>query len=444
MLKHAVIIDLLEVDSEVEALILETNLIKKYRPKYNVRMKDDKSYIWVMFDERKPFPRPEIVREKRIKSAAYFGPYPETFPAKQVLKRLRRIFPYCNTNFKIELLEGVFIGAEKRPCLDTFIGLCSGVCAGRISQAEHKKNIANIRRYFSGQKDDIKKQLALRMQAAAKDNKFELAASLRDQLKNLEYITQKVRLKDKDNEVAVKAAKSTFNIRTQEELKKRLKLSSKKTVSFRIECYDISNIQGTNAVGSMVVFIGGVAAKDQYRKFKIKTKSTPDDFHMMQEVFTRRFKKLDDQKFGDKPDLIIVDGGKGQLHSAWQILAEMKLENEIPIVGLAKREEEIFQLIELDPVNFKKIILAKRSEPLYLVQRIRDEAHRFAIGYHRKLRSRSSAHSLLDDVPGIGYLTKKRLIQAFGSLENIKKASEKELQTVVRNKRTVKAIKKLI
>jgi excinuclease ABC subunit C len=213
--------------------------------------------------------------------------------------------------------------------------------------------------------------------------------------------------------------------------------------NFKIECYDISNIQGKNATGSMVVFIDGKASKSSYRKFKIRLKDEPDDFGMLQEVLTRRFsrstKKQKDQSFTKYPDLMIIDGGKGQLSSVLEILE--KLDIKVPTVGLAKKEEEIFKYINDE---FKKIRLLKGTAEYFLIQRIRDEAHRFAIKYHRTLRSSQQIKSVLDDIPGVGNLVKRRLLRAFGSFDGIKKASISELQSVVKNRRTVENIKKVI
>lgn len=457
MIQQAEKVEIITVDSEVEALILETNLIKKYRPKYNKLMKDDKSYVWVMFDNSKPFPKPEIIREKNNPKATYFGPYPQKFPATKVLRRLRKLFPYCNTNFKINSNEDAgkksYKGAESRPCLDYHIGICSGVCAGLISQSEHRRNINNIKRFFRGEKKSIYEELEKRMKKFAEKKKFEEASKIRDQLQDLEYVTQRIKVDSTTDEYDLLKKKISINHQAVEQLADRLKydkftqkVNEKDIDKVRIECYDISNIQGTNATGSMVVFVGGKPQKDHYRKFRIKTKSTPDDFAMMQEVLTRRFgKKHDkDNSFNTYPDLIIVDGGKGQLSSADEILNNLHLEKEIPLVGLAKKQEEIFKIVkEGNEISFKKIVLPRRSNALYLVQRIRDEAHRFAIGYHRLLRSKSSTKSRLDDIPGIGDVIKKRLLLAFGSLDGIKKASKQDLQTVVRNKRTVNALLKL-
>ncbi|MBN1331834.1 excinuclease ABC subunit UvrC [Candidatus Dojkabacteria bacterium] len=461
MLKKAVELEILLVDSETESLILETSLIKKYKPKYNKLMKDDKSYIWVMFDKKADFPRPEIVREKRIKSAEYFGPFPQSFPAKQVLHELRQLFPYCNTNFKIKHIKTDIgakqtvkvIGAQERPCLDYYTGFCSGVCAGLISKTEHKRNISHIRKFFRGEKREIYEDLELEMKRAAKAKNFEKAAELRNKLQNLVYVTQRIKVQSRTDEFDLQECATDYLKQTEAELIRRV-FGKKTKISkdFRIECYDISNIQGKQAVGSMVLFVNGKSDKSKYRKFKIKSKETPDDFFMMQETLIRRLNraKKKDQKFLPLPDLIIIDGGKGQLSSSYEILKKFGLEKKIQILGLAKREEELFKILEGKDQqgelynSFSKTTLPKRSKALYLLQRIRDEAHRFAIGYHRKLREENSIRSSLSDIPGVGALTEKRLIKAFGSMEKIKKAKSEDLQTVVRNKKTVEAIRKLL
>lgn len=451
MLKEATSLEFFEVDSEAEALILETNLIKKYRPKYNTLMKDDKNYVWVMFP-KEPFARPEVVREKKSKNAEYFGPFPSSFPARQVLKQLRQLFPFCNTKIKIERVcvngKTRFIGANERPCLDYYIGLCSGVCSGEASLAEHNKNMAHIKRFFKGEKHKIYKKLERQMHTLAKNQNFEEAAKIRDKLKNLFYVTQKIKLQGQTTKEELEIAKKDYLKQSEIELLKRLNIYDvQKENSYRIECYDISNFQGMSATGSMVVFVDGRASKNSYRKFRIKTKDTPDDFYMMREVLERRLEraKKNDSKFLPEPDLVIVDGGKGQLSSAYETLKKHNLHEKISLVGLAKREEELFQIFEeSEEIRFSKTTLPNRSKALYLVQRIRDEAHRFAIGYHKVLRSKKTIKSALSQIPGVGPLIEKRLIKAFGSLEGVKKASKDQLQTVVRNKKTVEAIQKLL
>ncbi|MBD3280948.1 hypothetical protein GF389_05515 [Candidatus Dojkabacteria bacterium] len=522
MIRQADTVEVITVDSEAEALILETNLIKKYKPKYNARSKDDKNYVWVMFEKGVDFPRPKIVREKRVKNADYFGPYPKSFPAKQVLHQLRQLFPYCVTNFRVDrevndigVKRSVKVrGAEKRPCLDYYTGFCSGVCTGLFTKTEHKRNISHIKKFFRGEKREMYEELEREMKKASKEKDYEKAAAIRDKLQNLIYVTQGIKVRSTTDESAVQKAAKSYLKEAEGQLisKAKLKIPEGKN-SYRIECYDISNIQGKQATGSMVVFVDGKADKSQYRKFRIRSKDTPDDFFMMQETLKRRFKRAidNDKKFLPLPDLIIIDGGKGQLSSAFQVLKEFDLDYEIEILGLAKREEELFRIIEeesnevqSDGINyrygknrderelknehmherednelkrkrtdndgiagkevkidkelrfdkkiskepnsysFSKTTLPRRSKALYLVQRIRDEAHRFAIGYHRNLREKNSIRSTLSEIPGVGKLTEKKLIKAFGSLDKIKKASTRELQTVVRNGKTVEAIQKLL
>lgn len=450
-------VEFLTVDSEVEALILETNLIKKYKPKYNRLMKDDKNYSWIEIDWYRNFPSIKIVRDKNDKKAEYYGPYPERFPIYKVLSNLRKIFPYCdhlpkyinNKNFDLQKLKML------KPCFNYHINLCSGVCAGKVSKTSHRKNIKSIRDFLKGNKLELIERFQEEMNIYVKERKYENAALLRDKINALEYVTQRIRIDKEIDDILLNDIKVSYNENALEDLVERLKIDNLEASSgFKIECYDISNIQGTNAVGSMVVFVDGKSAKNLYRKFKIKTKNTPDDFAMMQEVLTRRFKYLKkekvDESLSNKPNLIIVDGGKGQLSSAYEILCKMDLDKEIPIVGLAKREEEIFK-IRFDETNdifsskqFLRVMLPRNSKSLYLVQRIRDEAHRFAIGYHRTLRSKQQTKSLLVDIPGVGRIIQKRLIEAFGSIDGIKKARKEEISAIVKNKRTVEALVKIL
>jgi excinuclease UvrABC nuclease subunit len=479
MIDRANSVEFIVVDSEIEALILESNLIKKYKPKYNSLMVDDKHYIYVRFeplrkkeltsskqanDGKEDFPEVMIVREKKDDGSEYFGPYPDTLPAKRLLKRLRRVFPYRTCDRRIVQVSADPLKVESSnpvPCLYYHLGLCNAPCAGLESKAAYQRNYNNIRKFFLGQKNDIAYQVELEMKAAAKRQEFEVAARLRNRLADIKYIASNINL-DKDiDEVAIMQAKKERKQRALEELVGRLKfpveaMDVHPKEGFRIECYDISNIQGTNAVGAMVVFIDGEPRPDLYRRFRIQMKNEPNDFAMLQEVLTRRFnqylrsqmayqkdpanevteitdiegftieipkdlqKKIKawkpDPSFSQMPDLIIIDGGKGQLSSTYKILSDFGLVDRIPMVGLAKREEDIFKVAEqfneplaweggqvlsdnvekkkltytpIDDVSgFEKIHLPRRSEALYLMQRIRDEAHRFGITYHRKLRSK--------------------------------------------------------
>lgn len=442
MIDHAQDVEFYEVDSEVEALILETNLIKKYKPKYNRLMKDDKNYVWLKVDWYRQYPRLEIVREQLDKKSEYYGPYPIKFPVTKVLNALRKIYPYCDTPPQG---EGRFL---PKPCFNYHIGLCSGVCADKVSRIDHRKNINGIRNFFRGRKGREVDKLKQNMIFYSQRKNFEKAAEFRDKLKDLEYVTQRIRITKDMDELMLLKEKEDSSILAQKELIQNLtnyRAIEDKSEKLRIECFDISNIQGTNAVGSMVVFVGGKPAKSEYRKFKIKTKSTPDDFAMMQEVLTRRINRIAKSNWA-VPDLIIVDGGKGQLSTVFSLFQKLNYVDKIPLVGLAKREEEIFFVSDdsRGELEFGRILLPRRSQSLYLVQRIRDEAHRFAIGFHRRLRSKGLVHSVLDDIPGVGKIVKQKLFDAFGSVDKMSKQSLEDINSVIRNKRTAGSVWKIL
>lgn len=436
-------IELIPVDSEVEALILESNLIRKYTPKYNIEKKDDKNYIYVRFEKVRrrnqkiptkdssfqDFPRITIVREKKEDGADYFGPYPDSTPAKRILKKLRKVFPYRSSKHLVYVSDfdkGTVYTANSKPCFYYHIGLCLGACAGLESKEEYVERFLNVKSFFEGKKLVLLNRLQKEMDEESKKMNYERAAKLRDRINDIRYITANIQIDNSVDDVVIEKLQKENKAKALADLIENLdfvndKLKYKK--EFRMECYDISNIQGTNAVGSMVVMIDGQIKPDLYRRFKIRMKNEPNDFAMLQEVLTRRFRnyllnnpdKLEflpeelqtraknwkiDESFAQKPDLIIIDGGKGQLASTFKILYQFGLHNEIPIVGLAKKQEEIFKITHqfadeyFNQVNdssmFSRILLPRRSEALFLVQRIRDEAHRFAVTYHRKLRSKKA------------------------------------------------------
>ncbi len=439
MIETAKYIDYFSVDTEFDALILESNLIKKYRPKYNILLRDDKSYVYVRFEKiRKKnqppptnysvyqdFPRITMVREKKDDGAEYFGPYPDAHPVKRVLYRLRRIFPYRNDNYlvyqKSEDPKDIYT-SNKKPSLYYHIGLSKGTEAGLETKKEYINRFNKIKRFFKGERNQLIRELESELKNAVKSLQFEKAAELRDKINDINYVTRDIKISSDIDDVMVSNILRRERENAIASLVDQLNFPSDKLMvnpNFRIECYDISNIQGKNAVGSMVVMVNGQVKPNLYRRFKIQMKNEPNDFAMLQEVLTRRFKYFiaknihelqipkdlknkaknwkEDQSFKEIPDLIIIDGGKGQLASAYKILYNFNLHNTIPIVGLAKKMEEIFKLTDQfkdefnqveDSSQFTKIILKRRSESLYLVQRIRDEAHRFAITYHRNLRSR--------------------------------------------------------
>lgn len=440
-------IEFVTTDTELEALILETNLIKKYRPKYNRMMKDDKNYSFLMVTTKEDFPRIDFVRDKKNKKAEYFGPYVNIQAIKRALKQLRHIFPYRSCSREIAIRKDrngkkIFFSSNRKPCLYHHLHLCDAPCRGDVTKIQYRKNINNIKRFFRSKKFEIIEVLKKEMKQFASKKKYEEAAIVRDKIEDLSYVAQRVKVEMDMDENLWRKKKDTSTKKALKKFIKKLKIKNLKyKKDFRIECYDISNIQGKSATGSMIVFTDGKPDKDKYRKFKIRTKEAPDDYTMLKEVLRRRFKKKEskDKSFSRYPDLLIIDGGKGQLSSVKNILTGYNL--EVPVIGLAKREEEIFKYKKS---KFKKTKLRKGSDELFLIQRIRDEAHRFAIKYHRILRSKKQVKSILDDIPGVGKIVRKRLLKAFGSADNIKKASVEDLQSVVKNKRTVRNIKKLV
>lgn len=369
----------IETLSELEALILEAALIKKYQPKYNIALKDDKSYLYIVirpnrFDlNGKKLLVPKIIAARETdlqKGDLSFGPYPHGRKATDILRILRRIIPYRDCS------EGKFNKYQKlaSPCLYGHIGLCQAPCSGRISPENYRKDINRIKNLLSGDSNKFILSIEKEMKKASKEEKFEDAAYYRDILSKFRYIRQKFS----------SAQQYIDNPYLVEDLREKALTQLKDSIPFlkdlpeRIECYDISNISGVDAVGSMVVAINGEITKREYRRFKIKTKKTPDDFHMMSEVLTRRLKKD-----WNSPDLLVLDGGKGQLSVVQEVLNDLNL--DIPMIGLAKKFETIVY-IDPDTLNFVEINLDRDSEGLKLLQRLRDEAHRFAQAYHHKLR----------------------------------------------------------
>ncbi len=348
-------IEVIQVDSEIEALNLEANLIKKFKPYLNSQLKDDKDYLYIKITDDF-FPKVLTARKKDLKDAkTYFGPYPSAKRVRSTLKTLRRIFPYstCSPN-------------QKRPCLYYHIGLCPGVCAGKASEKEYRKDVRKLRLFLQGKKMKVFDVLERELGEVTSKLQFEEAAKIRDQLESLRYITKAIRGVD----LLEENLEETRNI----ELKELALVVGMNKNPERIECYDISNIFGKEAVGSMVVFTNGLAEKSEYKRFKIKDTTGINDIAMLCEVLSRRFRHE-----WSKPDLIVIDGGRGQLNGAVKVLVEEGL--NIPVISLAKRLEEIYLYRKEKPVR-----LPRSSNALRLLQRVRDEAHRFAIYYHRKLR----------------------------------------------------------
>jgi excinuclease ABC subunit C len=509
--------------SEMEALILECNLIKKHHPKYNISLRDDKMYPYIKVTAGEEFPRVYVTRRVQKDGAKYFGPYTNAGAVHETIKLLRSMFP-LRTCRKLD---------AQRPCLEYHIKKCLAPCAGYVTADSYHEMIRAICLLLEGRSDDVLKDLRRQMKEAAENLEFEQAARLRDQVASIEKITEKQNIitgaGDQDAVGIARAAAGTcvqvFFIRggkmvgrdhfmitgSEEESDSEVlsafikqyygraafipreillpvilperellgewltarkggrvqvetpKRGSKKDIvemaagnaavvlkekaqgieareaattgavadlgrylqmdmpPQRIECFDISHIQGAETVASMVVFEEGQPKKSDYRRYKLTTvEGKPDDFKSMQEVVGRRYR----DGSGVLPDLIIIDGGKGQLSSALEIIRRAGLA-AVTVVGLAKEFEHIFKEASSEP-----LILPRNSQALYLVQRIRDEAHRFAITYHRKLRSKRNLVSVLDHIPGIGAKRRKALWDAFGSLQKIKNAKVEEMAAI--------------
>jgi excinuclease ABC subunit C len=328
-----------KTDTAIEALILEAELIKKLQPPYNIRDKDDKSFLFVEI-VKEMFPRVLLVRGKEKVRGRRFGPFTSAAQAREALKIIRRIFPFSTHETD---------GPLRRPCFDYQIGLCPGTCTEDFSRTEYLKNIKNLELFFEGKKKKIVQSLKKEMAAASRTTEYEKAEKAKRQLFALQHI-QDVALIGEE----------------------KIRDAGRRPQTERIEGYDISNISGTSAVGSMVVFLGGEPERNEYRKFRIRTVFGPDDTGMMKEVLTRRFRNA-----WPKPDLILIDGGAGQVNAAREVLRKFEL--KIPIVGLAK-----------GPERKRNDLIGKIPEftDLKTLIRTRDEAHRFAIGYHKKIRER--------------------------------------------------------
>ncbi|MBN1230681.1 MAG: excinuclease ABC subunit UvrC [Anaerolineales bacterium] len=546
MVKNINDIETIVVGSELEALILEMNLIKKHKPRFNVRLKDDKRYPYIKVHNYDPFPKVTITRNMVKDGSKYFGPYTSVWAVHKTLDLLRKIFPY-------RTCDRIITGNDERACLYFDIKLCTAPCIGKASQQDYNQMIQDLSNFLNGRTEDIVSRLKKNMEAASNEMKYEHAAQIRDQIKAIENVVEKqkvvsstyldsdvIAMARSDREaciqiffirggkligsdyflmegteespdesvleefikqfyeqaatvpqqlllpteveeaniirqwlstrsegqkveiaipkrgpkkdlvkMAAENAASTLNTlqaqwdadkhrQTQAltELQKALHLENPPN---RIECYDISTTQGTAIVGSMVVFERGVPNKAHYRRFNIRNVvGHSDDYASMEETLNRRFRrwqsameksempgKKPDPSFAMLPDLLIVDGGKGQLGKALEVLQEYDLTGKVPVVGIAKQNEEIFM-----PGEKTGLLLPRRSEGFYLVQRIRDEAHRFAITAHRNRRSKQGIASQLDIIPGIGPTKRKALLKEFGSIDAIRNAEPEDLAKV--------------
>jgi excinuclease ABC subunit C len=540
-------IEFIVTDSELEALILEANLIKKHRPRYNVRLKDDKRYPYIKVHWQDDYPKVTLTRRMERDGARYFGPFTSSAAVRQTLDTLRKVFPYLTCNREIT-------GKDERACLYYDIKLCNAPCIGAVSRQDYRDTIGGLVRFLEGKTESVVQELEKGMQRASDTLDFERAATIRDQLKAIEHIVQKQKIvsstranqdviafarEDGDTCVQIffirggkllgreyfilegaedageQAIMGSFIKQFYDEaayvppevllpsqieeafiieqwLKKKRGTKVMLTVPrrglkrdlvrmaienatetlsslrarwhadrhrqekamvelqdaldlpmppSRIECYDISTMQGTATVGSMVVFVHGVPYKSDYRRFNVRSVTQePDDYASMREVLTRRFQRwqaaskghLTDKSPGSRskkqtawtllPDLLLVDGGKGQLSVATKVLEEFDLLGQVPVAALAKQNEQVFL-----PDCQAPVLLPRHSEGLYLLQRVRDEAHRFAVSSHRQRRRKVGIASQLDQVPGIGPARRKRLLKHFGSLDAIRAATVEEI-----------------
>jgi excinuclease ABC subunit C len=546
LMQQAVDFEFVVTDSESEALILENTLIKRHRPQFNTRLRDDKTYPYIKIDPTEEFPQVYFTRRVLNDGARYFGPFASTGSIRKTLNLVKKLFPYRSCTKPIT-------GTDARPCLEYYIHRCVAPCVGYADKDSYKEVIQQVLMFLEGKTGDVVRQLNRRMTDSADNLEFEQAARIRDQIQAIERVNEEqkmVSLRSQDMDIVAMAQErneawveaffirkgmlvgrdhfimdgvqdeeegkviSTFiqqfydrasyvpplvliqheadetplltewlsarrggpvslQIPVRGEKRKLMalvgenaaqglsmsrirKLSSQGSLDIamtevqetlglprlpnRIECYDISNISGTDAVGSMVVFQNGAPSKQHYRRFKIKTVDGPDDFAMMREMLQRRFKRMAKQEndnadadadpadnpWENVPDLILIDGGKGHLSAVQTVFMEMGISTDkVPLASLAKQEEEVFV-----PHSQEPMILPRNSQGLFLVQRVRDEAHRFAITYHQKLRSKRQTQSGLDTVQGVGPKRRKLLIQRFGSVQGIREASMEELTTV--------------
>ena len=537
MLSRATDLEIIVTDSEVEALILEANLIKRLKPRYNVNLKDDKSYPYIVITNE-PFPRVFVTRHVRRDGSRYFGPYTDVKNVRAALKAIRDIFPLRSCNYLID--DEAIRRRKYRICLDYHIKKCEGPCEGHVTQEHYAAMIGQVATLLKGKTESLLQSMSAEMERLAGELKFEEAAAVRDRIKGLKAYSEKQKASDldgTDRDIIAFATEGDdacgviFRLREGKMIGRRhyymgnvegkpeaevietllqqyyleaddipqqvflpllpddpeafrawlssrrgesvtleaptegeearlvrlshnnarflldeLKVQRMKRAEYvphvvqslardlrleklprRIECFDISTMHGTDTVASMVVFVDGKPKKSEFRKFKIHSVSGPDDFASMREVIRRRYTRLLEEQ-SELPDLIMVDGGKGQLSSALDILHELGIQAQ-PIIGLAKRLEEVFL-----PGRSDAEILPKASSSLRLLQHVRDEAHRFAVTFHRSLRSKRTLQTELDLIKGVGKKRAQELLEAFGSVQGVKFATSEQLAEIVGEK----------
>ena len=428
--------DWIETESEIDALFLESEMVKRYMPRYNILLRDDKSQLFVRIDMKSEWPYISYTRNPADDGAEYYGPYYNGFAVKKAMRYLRKVFPYYTKTPK----------ENDRPDLDVHIGLSPKM--GTTSD-EYKVSLRKLVQYIEGGRKLLTRDLEQEMRRAAADHDFENAAVIRNKLHNLRELQSRIMFGDKE----------FLDISKDKALSDLVDLLGLAKVPARIEGYDISHMSGTNVVASMVVFSNGVSDRANYRKFKTKIEHN-NDFYNMNETLTRRLSEKNLKSWG-VPDLIVIDGGKGQLDAALRAREERCNNNllqgrtlqekvgSIPFIGLAKREEQIVvhhvssgvtinkdKLLELDGYTtvtdeFTLINLPHSTHIIKLLQRIRDESHRFAVSYHTVLKRTKQTSSLLEEIPGVGPATRRKLLKVFGSVRGIQAASQEDLITAV-------------
>jgi excinuclease ABC subunit C len=397
--------DVLVVRSEAEALLTEGRLIKEYKPRYNTLFKDDKRFPLLRTDLNQPFPKFELCRIDKRDGALYFGPYTSGLAARAALE-------FVEKRFGIRRCRPTRPDEETyKHCHDDIIRQCAAPCVGKVTPEEYRARVETACAFLRGERPEFIREIRAQMQAAAAEHKFEEAAALRDMMLLLHRAVKERALVRKTDKM--KSADARAGVL---ELGSELGLKNAPRV---IECFDISNISGTYAVASMVAAVDGVPTPQRYRRFRIKTVEGSDDPRMMAEAVKRRYSRLQKEQAA-MPDLLIVDGGITQLRAARAVLDGLGV--DLPSVGLAKQFEELVR------DDLPTLRLPKDSPARAVVTGLRDEAHRFAISYHRELRARRIRESALDEIPGIGKKTKERLLKHFGSFARLRKASLEELQ----------------
>lgn len=409
LIKSVTDLEYIVVHNEAAALLTEGELIKKYKPRYNVLLKDDKRFLLIRADPTQDLPRFETVRFRQNDQARYFGPYVSSAAARTTIDFLEKHFGLrkCSPLHPDE--------STYKHCNNDIIRFCSAPCVKRISQQEYRKNFEEACAFLRGRRPELLQEIRNQMHAAANSLDFENAAKLRDTLLLIEKaVRQNARAAPTPRMQAETAQAGTI------ELAKRLHLSKP---PHTIETFDISNIMGTYSVASMVCAVDGVPSPNRYRRFRIKTITGSNDPAMMAEVVQRRIKQIQENDL-PLPDLILVDGGITQLKATKAVLEQMGLPNQ-PLASLAKRYEEIYFSPDKPPLR-----LDSNNPALKVVQRIRDEAHRFAITYHRTLRNRRIRESVLDKIPGIGERKKQALLSQMGSAQRLAKATVEQIAAV--------------